>query len=1094
MTTRSVIIASAGSGKTFTLSNRLIGWMVHRLRTEGDPGCDRILASTFTRKAAGEIQSRILEHLAQAVLDPEAMGRYQESFGLETPPVREEVRTVLAEFIRSLHRVQINTLDGVFHRICQCFSSEIGLPADWTIADASSMDRLRAECVNEVLDSMDGKSISLLITLMQRGERKRSVHADIIRRIWGGRFSTELIHLIRETRMSHDPEKAWTWLAPAEDGSTIDGGRRLDPADLATAINRLATITLPLTQAGTEYKDWVRARSAMVSNLEQAEWEEFLGQGLTTRCSADPPEKFSKVMPTDEMIEVIEPLVRHAKAGYIRKRHEELIATRSILSAIEVIYRRRQFREGLYTFGDIEQMLAEAGVVQRESLGALWFRLDGMIRDIAFDEFQDTSTRQFEVLDPLIEEVLSGEGGDIDRGFLVLADPKQSIYGWRGGTPGLVSAVESTYAGRLEEEAPLARSWRSSRIVLDVVNDVFESISDNPVLKSIDGAAEGVEAWADRYQPHEAARDLPGYVQVLVPDPGDSKPRVEHALEEVVRLLVQRTSEAPGRSIGVLVSQNATATRLVAMLRNVDVDASEEGSSLLVDSPAVLAMLSLFRLAEHPADTRSLYHVSKSPLGACFGLGEMEKLEAKERRVIARDLSRRVRTDLLSMGYGEYIQSLVERIEASCSERDALRLRQLVELADEWDPEATLQPADFISFVLGTRRSATSASPVRVMTIHKAKGLEFDEVVLPELTRDFSKFKDTIYLYREHPTASPTRVVPKPTKPVIGYFPTLARECHAARYTEVVQDALSVLYVAMTRARHALHMIMLPLEEGKEDDDLPSTAAGLIRAALPDLDKALRNHAEREDPVAWAHGDPSWSEHVDEPSAFVERPVLVPPELKPSSRRRRPVVAPSSAGTRSTSDVLGAWRLAPRGAADRGTLLHELFSHVGWIEDGVPSNEQVEQAFSTTAMLTGSPVPEERRVEATAAFEKAVKGPSVRSRLSRDAYSDRASDELVLWRERPMHVQMDEEDIMGRFDRVVIGYRDGKPAWADVIDFKSDAVGDDGGASLLSHYAPQLERYASALCRMLDLPAEMVTTRLLLIGADIDIEHSPSSS
>ncbi len=93
-----------------------------------------------------------------------------------------------------------------------------------------------------------------------------------------------------------------------------------------------------------------------------------------------------------------------------------------------------------------------------------------------------------------------------------------------------------------------------------------------------------------------------------------------------------------------------------------------------------------------------------------------------------------------------------------------------------------------------------------------------------------------------------------------------------------------------------------------------------------------------------------------------------------------------------------------------------------------------------------------------------------------------------------MHVQMDEEDIMGRFDRVVIGYRDGKPAWADVIDFKSDAVGDDGGASLLSHYAPQLERYASALCRMLDLPAEMVTTRLLLIGADIDIEHSPSSS
>ncbi|MEE3001703.1 MAG: UvrD-helicase domain-containing protein [Planctomycetota bacterium] len=1094
MTTRSVIIASAGSGKTFTLSNRLIGWMVHRLRTEGDPGCDRILASTFTRKAAGEIQSRILEHLAQAVLDPEAMERYQASFGLQEPPSREEVRTVLSEFIHNLHRIQISTLDGVFHRICQCFPSEVGLPANWTIADSSSMDRLRSECVNEVLDSIDSRSMSLLVTLMQRGERKRSIHGDITRRIWGGGFRTELLQLIRATRMAHDPEGPWSWLAPAEDGSAIDGGQRLDPGDLAAAISSLAKISLPLTKAGTENKDWVKARDAMVSDLEEAEWEQFLGRGLTMRCSADPPEEFSKAMPTDAMIEVVELLVRHAKAEYIRQRHEELVATRSILLAIEAIYRRRQFREGLYTFGDIEQMLAEAGVVQRESLGALWFRLDGMIRDIAFDEFQDTSTRQFEVLDPLIEEVLSGDGGDVDRGFLVLADPKQSIYGWRGGTPGLVSAVESTYSGRLDEEAPLARSWRSSRVVLDVVNMVFDSISDNQVWSSIDGSAAGVNAWADRFQTHEAARDLPGFVQVLVPDPGESKPGLEHALEEVVKLLVERTSVAPGRTIGVLVSQNSTATRLVAMLRNAEVDASEEGSSLLVDSPAVLALLSLLHLAEHPGDTRSLYHVAKSPLGAFLELDAIDGLDRSARRMAARDLSRRIRAGLLSRGYGEYIQSLVQGISGSCTPRDSLRLRQLVELADEWEPNATLQPGDFTRYVLGTPRSASTVSPVRVMTIHKAKGLEFDEVVLPELTRDFSRITDSVYLHRENPTSPPTRVVPLLNKSVIEYFPTLNGECRAARFKEVVQDALSVLYVAMTRARHAIHIIMLPLVDGKEDEGPPSTATGLLRIALPGLDKALKEHAEQQDHVVWTHGDPSWSEHADEPVPATDRLPLARPVLKPSSRRHRPRVAPSSRGTRTASDVLGAWRLAPRGAADRGTLLHELFRHVGWIEDALPSESEIQRALSTTAMLTGAPVGEERRNEALGAFHRALEGPAVRLRLSREVYADRASDELVLWRERPMHVQLEDEVLVGRFDRVVIGYRDGRPAWADVIDFKSDAVADDGGASLLNLYAPQLDTYASAICRMLDLTRDMVTTRLLLIGADIDLELAPPSS
>ena len=1091
MTTRSVIIASAGSGKTFTLANRLIGWMVHRLRTEGEPGCDRLLASTFTRKAAGEILERVLQHLAQGVLDDEARSRYADSFGLSTCPTRDELRTVLLTFIRLLHRVQINTLDGVFHRICQCFAAEIGLPANWTIGDDSSMERLRAECINEVLDAVDGDSMTLLIKLMQRGQRKRSVHASISRKIWGGGYGSELLQIIRATSMTPDPAAPWNWLKPAADGSALDGGRPLDPTTLARAIDVLEEAPIVLKKDGTPNSYWFKNHKGMVSDLRAGDWESFLERAVTAVCSTRIGDTFARNLPDDELIEAVAPLVVHAKACCINGRHEELVATHSILGAIETVYRKRQYRVGLYTFGDIEQLLAECGVIRRDALGLLWFRLDGMVRDLAFDEFQDTSTRQYKVLEPLIEEVLSGEGGDVDRGFLVLADPKQSIYGWRGGTPGLIDDLERDYANRMDEEPPLVRSWRSSSVVLDAVDRVFGSLEENAALQQIDHAMDGVRAWLRNYSRHEAARDLPGCVQVLVPDAGTDKPTMDHALEMAVELIVDRHTAAPGRTIGVLVSRNKTVTRLVAALRKAGVDASEEGSSLLVDSPAVLAMLSLFHLADHPGDVRSLFHVSATPLAPLLDIDPLDVLDAELQRRCARRVSLEVRQGLLEHGYGAYVQRLVTGLEPFCTARDVLRLHQLVELAEAWDPQATLEPVDFIRYIESTPRSTAAVSNVQIMTVHKSKGLEFDEVVLPELNRNFMRTSDSLYLHRERPTGPPTRVVPRMSKELSLHFPTISDECMAARARESIQDALSVLYVAMTRARNALHMVLLPLSDdsktGEPITTLTGTAAGVLRAALPELNRRMIAHEERDEPVLWSHGASSWSTAAA-PTTSNDSMVLERPTLAASGRVRRTWVSPSSKSERSVADRLGADRFAPMIGADRGTLIHELFRHVLWIEDGVPDSSAIEAALAATARMTGGPMPTDRRDEAIDAFKRALEHDAVRHRLSRSAYGGRGHDELLVWRERPIQIIVDDEVVNGRFDRVVIGRLEGRPIWADIVDYKSDWVGDDGGAALLKRYGSQLQGYADALVRLLSLEPDHVTARLLCTGPGLDLQ------
>jgi ATP-dependent helicase/nuclease subunit A len=1087
MTTRSVIIASAGSGKTFTLANRLIGWMVHRLRTEGDPGCDRILASTFTRKAAGEILQRVLEHLAKGVLDPNSLDLYKESFGLDVAPDADELRSVLISFVRLLHRVQISTLDGVFHRICQCFSAEIGLPANWSIADSAELERLRAECVNEVLESVDRPSMTLLLKLMHRGRRKRSVHADITRKIWGGGFGTELLQFIRATRMAPDPLAPWAWLAPAADGSTLDGGCVIDSGVFASAVGGLERAPLHMTQSGAEDKRWVQARAVMVDDVRNHRWEDFLCRTLTSICSIREGQAFHKGFAPQQLVEATKPFVHHAIACCIKQRHEELIATRSVLTAIETVGRQRQERAGLYTFSDIEQLLAEAGVVQRESLSILWFRLDGMVRDLAFDEFQDTSTKQFMVLDPLIEEVLSGEGGDADRGFLVLADPKQSIYGWRGGTPGLIDDVESMYADRLDSEPPLIQSWRSSSIVLEFVNKIFGTIEENAAISTKAHAIAGAQAWAQRYQSHVAARDLPGHVQIRVPAVEGEAPSLDHALQMAVDLIVERHGASPTHTIGVLVSKNTTATRLVASLRKAGVDASEEGSSLLVDSPAVLAMISLFHLAQHPGDTRSLYHIATSPLGTVLDVQCPDMQDRQSRQACARDLSRRIRTDLLAMGYASFIRTLTKKLEGVCTPRDSRRLRQLVESAEIWDTRATLEPGDFVKYIEGTPRTSAATSSIRVMTVHKSKGLEFDEVVLPELTRDFSRFNDSIFLHRPHPTSPPSRIVPVLNEKLAGYFPSISELYLAPRMHDAVQDALSVLYVAMTRARHGLHLILLPLDQDKKNVKFPTTAAGIIRAALPELEEALQSHAERVNPVVWSRGQANWSSG-SAPSRAPDRLTLHAPRLSPSTRIHRPRVTPSTRGERSMSELLGVGRFASMGGADRGTLLHELFRHVGWIEDGTPGEAEMAAALSATARMTGSPVSKDRRDEAIHAFQLALSHQPVNARLMREAYVEQPHDELVLWRERPMHVPLDDRIIVGRFDRVVIGRQNGAAVWADVIDYKSDWVGDDGGVALLERYTPQLQTYVDAVQAMLNLPVGSVTARLLCTGPGIDLQ------
>ena len=129
MTDRSVVVANAGSGKTYLLANRIVRWMLEERRRTGNASPERVLAITFTRKAAGEILERVLRHLARGAVDrasrdefadPSQVGRWDAT----------DYAAVLEELVHAMHRVSVSTIDGFLVQLAGAFGPELGLPED----------------------------------------------------------------------------------------------------------------------------------------------------------------------------------------------------------------------------------------------------------------------------------------------------------------------------------------------------------------------------------------------------------------------------------------------------------------------------------------------------------------------------------------------------------------------------------------------------------------------------------------------------------------------------------------------------------------------------------------------------------------------------------------------------------------------------------------------------------------------------------------------------------------------------------------------------------------------------------------------------
>ena len=1070
---RTLITANAGCGKTFTLANRVIGWMVDHLRMTGDIGVQGLLAATFTRKAAGEIVERVLEHLAQAITVEGALDAYKETIGLNPPAEITECTAVLNSLASHMHAMQVGTLDALFHRVANACAGEIGLPAGWTIGSQAALHMLRLQAIDDLLDSATQEHIDAIVTSAE----EELLRGGAIDAVYRAVLSNGVLEHWRSSKGVSD-KRAWRWLLDQPDSTLFPGARRLSVDDIAQVADALRVVEVPLTKKGVPSVRWANGCKGVADCAQDGDWHKLFKSKLVRAAMTGGT--FHKEGASESIVQAITPLFGHAcavQASALKSRMESWIL---LLSGLDESLARCQHEAGLYDFGDISLHLARARVFNKVTDAWLEFRLDTSLRDIAIDEFQDTSVDQFMVLEPVLQEMFAGAGAhDEGRRLLVVADEKQSIYGWRGGTPDLIEVLREMGKPTLHTRE-LAHSYRSAKPLMTFVNNVFGDLVNNsvllaaeevPVEASLLEAADLGNVVSDKgpvaavlakwsFTEHLSARpEMTGGVQVFMPE-WAGKGQEDAALCMAVDIAASRVGFA--ESIGILVPTNKQVATISAALRERGIDASEEGAGALKGLSAVDALYSVLHWAEHPGDREAAYLISHTPFGPLIGLAPLETIDCDVQSETLDAVSRGLRVRIQQCGLDMVLSELTEAVREDCDQRNARALQHIVRLAVDWQPcseSSVLRLTDFVQFVKASKVGAASGGQVRVMTVHQAKGLEFDEVILPVLHQSLVSERSGCRVLRKGPRDDVIAVAPSVKTDVRWAAPMLEVFRHQM-LTREYADRLSTLYVAITRAKRGLHLV---LQNHGNDISDQCSAANIIRAAMPDIDQAIASRGQGESGLIWPTEPEVWTLEAIEPKPPLTEPKK--PRIKESGHEVHP----------SVSTPLSIEVASGRPRRD-GIALHECFAEIQWLDDGLPDTSEMDAAFTRAAVQTGRPVGPDQRMELTRRLKAALAG-DVGAALRRDAYAHWSVDELKVLRELPL---LSGASTL-RLDRLVLGLRGGEVVCADILDFKS-GITDAAAAQAL--YAPQLEAYVERVsCTFSTLSRGNIESRLLLVDA-----------
>ena len=810
--------ASAGSGKTFTLAVEYI-----KLLVENPQSYKTILAVTFTNKATEEMKMRILSQLYGIWKQLDDSNDYTTAVckALDASPqfVSRQAGTALHLLLHNYNYFRVETIDSFFQSVMRNLARELDLTANLRIGlndvqvEEQAVDRIIEELnhtdivlqwiMKYILDNInDDKGWNVIGQIKKFGQTifrdyykqtAKKLNDEIHRKGFFDRY-TETLQEVRDAAaatMKNYADRFFDIIA--DEGLTIDDFYRKE-----------------------------KGVAGMFAKMRNGNFDEKIVNSYVNECY-DGPEKgwYSKSSQKKDIIhslviDSLDTLFRNAvaarpvqwrmyKSAILTLRHLNQLR---LLDTIETKVRAINDEENRFLLSDTPGMLH--ALINNSDAPFIFEKIGTQLEHVMIDEFQDTSTTQWENFKVLLNECMS----HANTSNLIVGDVKQSIYRWRSGDWRLLNNIESQFASAEQtvEVKALDTNYRSQRRIIEFNNCFFRTAAEieyadqNTLFE--EGAIELQKAYADVEQEIPEQRDNCGMVSVsLLADKDYADTTVAGVLDIVGMLLDKGVSQS---DIAILVRNNSHIPIIANAFAQQMPDVSiVSGEAFRLDaSVSVNMIIAALRLIIHPDDMLSEAELKKNYMYAvCRSeMNETEMLASVQLPGQFTDNRQRLASlplyDLVEEIYSIFSLSAIEgQSSYVCAFYDQLSLFTADKASDielflrEWDENICRKtvPGDELD-------------GVRLLSIHKSKGLEFDNVIIPFADWQLEKTNGNVLWCStsEQPFGELPLVPIDYGRQMIG---TVYEHDYLQEHLQNCVDNLNLLYVAFTRAGNNLFII-----------------------------------------------------------------------------------------------------------------------------------------------------------------------------------------------------------------------------------------------------------------------------------------------
>jgi ATP-dependent exoDNAse (exonuclease V) beta subunit len=814
----SIYNASAGSGKTYTLVKEYLRIL---LQSSTDDAYRRILAITFTNKAVQEMKSRIILNLSEFAKDEPGekaealMQVLHKETGLSLATIKDKSRAIIKNIIHNYASFDISTIDRFTHKVIRAFAHDLNLSVSFDVS--LETDSLLQEAVDAIVAKAgDDEVLTSLLVDFSLDKTDNDKSWDVTREL----FDTGRL-LVDENNRNE--------LAQFKDKSIEEFLFIREKLK-----DTVATLEAECSQLGHEMEALLDGSGVDPKSFSAGHFPNHIGYIKNSKLTSahkkyyEPEDiKINKTAKDRLVIEgLLQPLLELLAKVY--KNYEKKnfytaflknITPLSLLNSIGQELERIQKEQNVLSISEFNAIIHRE--IQNQPAPFIYERLGERYRHFFIDEFQDTSQMQWHNLIPLIDNALAGEDPIAGPGSLmVVGDPKQSIYRWRGGKAEqfieLGKEGFNPFSNPNKGTMQLATNYRSFSEVIGFNNGFFSLIADEF------GNEDYKKMYTDSKQELNAKEG--GYVNISFLPEIQQDPEAEDVDKNELYLEATLKAIEKARSHGfqykdiVLLSRRRQPGILLAnYLTENGIPILSSETLLIENATEVKLIINLLRYLKSNENKEAKAHfLYFAATQTSFGIHDFisEGMDQPTEDALERFLERH--GILISFkscrkkSLYEAVETIVEAFIKAKSYQSYVQY--FLDLVLERDIRTQSGISDFLEYWDNNGSKFSIPSPegndaVRIMTIHKSKGLEFPVVIFPFAEEDYARARrDKMWLELDDETFEFQKALIDTNKSVAGYGEKAA-ELYFIKSQEELLDNINILYVALTRAEEQLYII-----------------------------------------------------------------------------------------------------------------------------------------------------------------------------------------------------------------------------------------------------------------------------------------------